>query len=143
MKRRCIWCNGSGDDLKQIVLTSVNRLGVKTRDRTFLVHPQHEEAFIAFNSRVKKFGLLFLILVGVCLISMAVMQAVFLRSSPAYALLGIGVSTFMLGGLLVFFPFSTPETAAMFGVQRSVRIVRVLGVLVAAGGVLVSALYLP
>jgi small neutral amino acid transporter SnatA (MarC family) len=39
-----------------------------------------------------------------------------------------------LGLLFVAFPFTTPETSAFLGLRRSIRIARVLGLLLAALG---------
>jgi len=137
---RCLWCNRPGADVHEIVVTTVNRFGAAPRQATLAVHPEHEQALRAFNERVRRFGGLFLVLVGVCLGSALLLELVLLRMSPAYATVGIGLAVALLGGLIAAFPFATPETITWLGGRASMRLARGAGAVLVTAGILVAAI---
>ena len=137
---RCLWCNRPGADVREIVVTTVNRFGASPRQETLAVHPEHERALRAYTERARRFGGLFLALVGVCLGSALLLELVLLRMNPSYGTVGIGLAVALLGGLIAAFPFATPETIAMMGGRASMRLARGAGAFLVTAGVLVAAI---
>jgi len=130
MNGRCIWCHGEGGSLKEVTAVTPNRLLLRRQERTFLVHAEHEQAFLAFNERVNRFGWLFLGSIVACILAMVALEVVLVAGNKAAAVVGIGALTAVLGAVMVALPFSTPETVAIFGLRRASRIVRTMGAVV-------------
>ena len=138
--RRCLWCHQSGDDVREVVITTVNRFGAAPRQETMAVHPEHEQALRRFADKTRRFGGMFLTLVGVCLASAILLELVLLKLNPGFAVVGIGLSVGLLGALLTIFPFSTPETVTAFGARAAVRLARGAGAALLMVGVVVAAI---
>jgi hypothetical protein len=137
---RCLWCNQQGPDVREIVVTTVDRFGRSPHERTVAVHPEHEREFREFNDRVRRFGGLFLILVGACLLAALVLEFVLLRVNAAFGIIGIGLAVALLGGIIALFPFATPETVAAFGGRASKRLARGAGAAMIVAGLIVAAI---
>lgn len=125
----CHWCGSSDGELKTITVETPTRLGASTKEETVSVHAEHEEKLRAFNEKTRALGKRFLIL---ALLFGAVLPMVGAGLLPlvsgAVVSSVIGVSTVAPGVVLYLYPFATPETIEMFGVKKSVRLVRGLAI---------------
>ena len=130
MNDRCIWCHGEDGSLKEVTAVTPDRWLLRRRQRTFLVHAEHEQLFMAFNERVNRFGRLFLGLIVVCVVAMVALELLLAAGHKTVAVVGIGAFTAILGAVMMALPFSTPETAAIFRLRRASRIVRTMGAVV-------------
>lgn len=140
MKVRCIWCNKSGEDLKEIEALARNRFFRDSRPRRFYVHPAHEAEFRAFNDRVQRLGGWFLGLIGLALVSMLTLQFLLLTSGRGAAIAVTGALTLFIGAVIIAMPFATPETVSLVGIRGAVRLVRFAGVAVVGLGLFVIKL---
>ncbi len=120
MRGRCAWSNQESDQLKEVTLVAPNRLGLQPAPRTFQVLPQYEPSLRRFISRLERFGLLFAL--SVLAISIGMVTAAALGKF-AFIPWMVGIT----GGLLIVFPFATPETVSRFGFKTSITVVRFLG----------------
>jgi len=130
MKNRCIWCNKRDNDLKEITVTVSNRFASKPREEKFSIHVEHEGVFRKFNEYSQRFSKLFLILVGVSLLTMVLLQIVLVVVDKTLGIVGIGLAAIFLGSLVIVFPFSTPETVMIFGLKTAIKLVRGAGLVV-------------
>lgn len=128
MQGRSIWTGRTSDGLMEVSLPGVSRWGTPTAEERFLVEPKHEAELRAYVAHARKWG-------RFCLVSVLLLSLICLGASTVVvvwppAMLVIALATFLLGALVIAFPFATPETVAWLGIQRSVKLARVAGVLV-------------
>jgi predicted nucleic acid-binding Zn ribbon protein len=141
MKEHCIWCNRRDESLRQIVVVVPNRLGLRPRERAlFICSSDCEHRLRKFNDHVRRFGFLFLSLIG---LSLASLVALLFVLPKALIPVGLGSIISFIGAALMVFPFPTPETVRLLGVRRSVALVRSLGVLLLVMGVLAALRLFP
>jgi len=142
MTQRCSWCNQAGGDLREIVVSTPGRFGTTPHEWTTIVHVGHEAPFRGYNDRVSRFARLFLGLLGAFLLAMIVLEFVLLKVSLSFGIAGIGAAVALVGGVILCFPFATPETVRAFGARAAIRLARSAGVLLVAAGGVVAALAL-
>jgi Kef-type K+ transport system membrane component KefB len=123
-----------------IVVKTVNRFGTSPREEILAVHPEHEQALRKYTDNARRFGVLFLVSIGVSVGAGLLLELVLLRMNPAYATIGIGLSVALLGVLVAIFPFATPETIAWIGARASRRTARGVGIVLAAAGIVVASI---
>jgi hypothetical protein len=114
----------------------MDRIGRPTGPVRLMVLPEHEAALRAHVARARRYGLPFLIgvvVIGVLAFALALSPIIRPDWEPIATPIS-GVLVIVLGLLFVAFPFTTPETSAFFGLRASIRIARVLGLLLAALG---------
>lgn len=90
-----------------------------------------EKTYNDFDTHVKKWTAPFLILVFLPLLFMIPAFVFF-----DYFLVFFGLMLLSLGIIMIIFPFATPETISMWGLKRSIKVVRYLGVGMAVVGLL-------
>lgn len=118
-------------------MASIDRFGMALEEKTFVVHPEHADhlrSFIGYVNRYTKVFVLSLVIVAVTLMFGSVLV------SPGWVPRLVGMGMALIGASLVVFPFSTPETAEWLGVRRSITVVRVLGNVIAGGGLAIIGL---
>lgn len=131
---RSIWTGRHTDRLVEVTVPGISRFGKVRGVLQVLVEPEHEAETRRFFDYAARFGRLFLALV---LVSTAILLAgafVSPRDFVAGQLL-VALGLLALGGVVLVFPFATPETVAMVGLRRSIRLARAAG-----GATLVGAL---
>lgn len=138
MKQRCRWCNKAGPDLKEVVLTTLDRFAIKRVERSYLVHPEHEQDLARFNDLGLKYGRLFLTLVAVSIAAFMVLEVGLLQVHRAAAILGAGAVVILLGAGVIAMPFATPETVALFGLRTSIILVRACGCVAVGLGIFIA-----
>lgn len=128
---RCAWSGEQSDRLMEVVIPSVDRIGRHRGSTKLQVLPEHESALRAHIDLGRRYGSRFLIgmiALGVAAFAIAMAPAINASSAPTAVPLSGGLIGLM-GVLMVALPFTTPETSGFFGLRRSIRIARVLGVL--------------
>ena len=137
MTRKCEWCNKQRDGLKEISILSTGLRAAKRREISFFVCPEHELKLRKFYDGVRRYVLLFLGLIIISLICLVTPATCSDNDWAGY----LFISSFALIGLtLLLFPFCTPQTIAMMGVAKSIKIARIIGGIIFALGVIVLIL---
>jgi hypothetical protein len=139
---RCAWTGERSDRLTSVVVDGIDRIGRPTGPVRLLVLPEHETALRDHVARARRFGLPFLVgvvVIGVLAFGLAMTPMILPGWEPVATPLS-GLLVILLGLLFVAFPFTTPETSAFFGLRASIRIARVLGLLLAALGAWITLL---
>ncbi|NBC84695.1 MAG: hypothetical protein GVY25_00705 [Bacteroidetes bacterium] len=143
---RCIWSHETSDDVMEITVNVPDRLGRNPKPETLTVLPQYEEEVRAYADEVSRHGTRMLILtlgLSVLLVLASVLPA---AGWGRLTLPVAGLLTAAIGGVLIRYPFATPETIKMMGMRRARTVVRwiagftvLLGLGLAATGVHVAA----
>ena len=135
MMRKCIWCNKESEQIKEITVLAKNRFGVKPREVNCFVCSKHEEKFRQFNDQVRRYALLFICLIAISLLGL--IGAACWTGNNSYPAAYLSTASFAFMGLVfIVFPFCTPETIAMMGVAKSIKIARIIGGVIFALGVI-------
>ena len=122
--RKCSWCNKQNNELKEIAILSTNLFASKRREISYFVCPEHEPKLRKFYDRVRRYALLFLGLITLSLIGLITPT----MYSDSYWSGYLFITSFAsIGLILILFPFCTPETIAMTGAAKSIKIVRIMG----------------
>jgi hypothetical protein len=138
---RCIWCNRDDQSARAVTLPMIDRWGGNPTERTFAVHPEHEEAFRRFARLANRNGRRFIFgVVGTSLAMLVVpMGVIALGLDPRLVRLVVGGGTALIGAMTLVWPFATPETVGMMGIERSARLARVVGGVVVLLGLAIAA----
>lgn len=128
----CIWTGRSSDRAVPVPPAASSTAGAP-----LFALPEHADDVRRYRQRVERWGtpmlLALLGLTGVLLVA-AVGGSAFGWSDGVVG--GVaGASVAAMGLVMVVFPFATPQMVGAFGIRRSVRIARGLGLLTAALGV--------
>ena len=122
--RKCAWCNKQSDELKEIAVLSTNLSAANRREISYFVCPEHEPNLRRFYDRVRGYALLFLGLIAISLIGLITPTI----CSDNYWAGYLFITSFAsIGLVLILFPFCTPETIAMMGMAKSIKIARIIG----------------
>lgn len=126
---RCIWCNQEDASVREVTLPVVGRWGAHPTERALAVHEEHAEALRAFVAHANRNGRRFVLgIVGVSLVMLVVPAGVTaFGGDPHLVPFAVGAGTALIGAMTVAWPFATPQTVAMLGIERSVRLVRRVG----------------
>ncbi len=129
-EQKCIWSGQRSPDVIPVTLTTVDRFAFTTEE-TFYVCPQHEEKLRAFNQRLVTHAQTFLyaILGLTLLLLVATFSSMALGFTEYYILLTVASIISVMGGLIIIFPFSTPETIQWLGIRKAIKLTRSIGVL--------------
>lgn len=128
IRPRCTWTGRHSDEVKEVRLEVLDYFGIRTRDETFTVLPEHEEDLRRFVAYHRRFGRLTILLIVLSFVAMVVLD------TP----LGVGLSMLGIGVLMLVFPFATPGTVQMIGTRASIRTVRFLGMVTILIGLLMA-----
>jgi hypothetical protein len=129
--QKCEWCKKQSDELKEIAILSTSLFGGKRHEIAYFVCKGHESILCRFYDRVQRYALLFLVLILISLLGLIVS---FCLNNYWSEYLSVA-SLVSMGLVMVVFPFSTPETVAMLGVAKSIKIVRVIGGIIALASI--------
>jgi len=122
--QKCAWCNKRNSDLKEIVVLNTIPIAFKRREISFFVCPEHESKLRIFYDQVRRYALLFLGLIALSLIGL-ITSSIY---SDSYWSGYLFITSFAsIGMIFIIFPFCTPETVAMAGVAKSIKIARIIG----------------
>ncbi|MBN1795158.1 MAG: hypothetical protein JW804_00645 [Sedimentisphaerales bacterium] len=121
---KCAWCNKQSDDLKEITVLSTGLPASNRRKISYSVCPEHEHRLRRFYDRVRRYAILFVSLMIIGIFGV-VMPSVFYNNVWSGYLFIMSFES--MGLVLVIFPFCAPETMAMMGVAKSIRIARIMG----------------
>lgn len=135
----CAWCN-KAEIMDEMTIHTWN--GTKKEDVVLKYCSdgckEHIQEYAGFVNRNAKRFLILIILVVIALPVFAVMAAV-LRINYLMPFL-LGLPTLLLGIILYKYPIATPETNQMFGMQKSISVVKKLGIVVAGASVVIMGL---
>lgn len=141
---RCAWCRGRDGDVKEIRARVPGPLMSGLRWVDLDVHARHEPDLRRFLARLRAHGRRFLSLLGACVAGLVATYLVLfaVEAATGDGALAENLGSVATGGfslalavLLCRHPFATPWTNRLLGVRGAIRLVRVLSVLLAAGGV--------
>ncbi|MGL4991905.1 MAG: hypothetical protein ACRCYE_05525 [Sarcina sp.] len=114
MSKKCLYCGKNISDVSTAI-----KVGEKF-DEYYVCDEYCEEKFNSFNKYVKKNSKFFLLgILGIFII--------YLIGLIFNAFYAISFLLFSLGILLYIFPFATPQTNQIFGIKKSIKIVKLLG----------------
>ncbi len=136
---KCVWCNKENEQIKKITALTKTGFGRKLHEIDYFVCPEHEDKFRRFNDRVARYAILFVSLMAIGLLGM-VAPAIFHNNNWSGYLFVMSFA--FLGLVLVLFPFCTPETIAIMGVAKSIKVARIMGGIFFAIGAFVFVLAL-
>jgi len=125
--QKCEWCKKQSDEHKRIAILSTSLFGGKRHEIAYFVCQGHESILRRFYGRVQRYALLFLALILISLLGLIVS---FCLNNYWSGYLSV-TSLVSMGLVMIVFPFSTPETVAMLGVAKSMKIVRIMGGIIA------------
>ena len=140
--RACAWSGDTSDRLVQITIPAVDGLGRRTAPRVVHVLPEHREHVEDYARQAQRRARPFTLALGsliVVVLAAALLGGAGVLDEQAVAL-AIGVALAALGALLVIIPFTTPQTIEAFGIRRSIRAARVIGVVTIALGSVIAAM---
>lgn len=130
--QKCMWCNKKNNELREIFIPDTNPSASRLNEISCFVCPEHEQKLRKFHDRARRYGLLF--------IGLAVLSLISLIISGGYSSEnGFIASIAFMGLILIIFPFCTPQTISMVGVAKSIIIARILGGIFFALGVIALA----
>lgn len=137
-QEKCIWSGKRSPNVIPITLKTLDRFAQPT-ERTFYVLPEHAEDLRRFNHKFVSFGKPFLFVIIALSVLLIIIPIILLAvSAPdSIILLTIGFLVFLMGILVVIFPFSTPETIRWLGIQKAIIVTRIVGVLTSLLGVVI------
>lgn len=137
MKKTCIWTNLETERVKEVTIKTTNRFGGGVHEKKVYVLPEHEQQLRQFNEHIVRYGKLFLIIVlSLPLLPLILAGFLFLDFiTGKLILVATGVVTICLGITIIVFPFSTPETGSIFGLNRAIKITKITGGIVALLGI--------
>jgi hypothetical protein len=122
MSHKSIWSGKISESLVQ-VSASFN-----SQEENVFVEPEHKERLIAYLGFADKWKNVFLASV----LSLSAGMAILALVAPSWA---VGACLVLLAIILMVLPLPTPQTIQLFGVQKSILLVRVIAVLIAVFGV--------
>lgn len=128
MRKRCIWSNSLDDPVRDVEIEMLNRWGTRVERKVVSVCPAHEAEVREYAALGTEWGRLFLPLVLILTVAMVVGahgNSLLLAAAP---LIGMGI-------LALILPFCTPETVQMVGIQTSIRLARLSGLILIALGI--------
>lgn len=129
--QKCAWCNKQSDNLKEIIILNTSLFASKRREISYFVCPEHESKLRRFYDQVRRYALLFLGFITLSLIGL-ITPTIY---SDSYWSGYLFITSFTSVGLiLIIFPFCTPETIAVTGAAKSIKIARIIGGLIFALG---------
>lgn len=138
---KCIWTGKRDPNVKTVTLHTLDRFTIPTK-KTFFVLPEYEQELREFNKRFVNYGRSFLIAIFglLTLLVLSVFTGVFFSLSDTVILMFVGVITCLIGGGIVLFPFSTPETAKWFGLKQAIKLTRISGFVIILFGIAICFL---
>lgn len=138
---KCIWTGKRDPNVKPVTLYTLDRFTNPTK-KTFFVLPEYEQELREFNKTFVNYGRSFLIAIFglLTLLLLSIFIGVFFSFSDTVILISIGVITCLIGGGIMLFPFSTPETAKWFGLKRAINWTRISGFVIILFGIAICFL---
>ncbi len=129
---KCSWCNKllPGEELQQSILqSSQNKIAYRMCSDKCL---KQTEQFVRY---IDSYGKRFLIMIGVVVFAYIILTvlSILLKSDIMFAV-ALAVPTFLLGVTMYKYPFATPETVEYWGFRKSIRVVRMLGIIIMIAG---------
>lgn len=139
MEGRSAWTGKMVGTLIEVRLPVVNRFGGPGGEKAFLVEPKHEAELRRWVAYVNRNARRFLGLV----LGISAIQVAFAFLTPAWeGAYRVTIALLIpLGLTILVFPFSTPETVEMMGMQRARTLGRAAGLLLIAMGALILPLF--
>ena len=134
-QEKCIWSGERSPNVIVVTLKTRDRFARPT-EKTFHVLPEYEEDLRRYNHKFFTFGksFVFVIIVLSALMIIAPVTLIAVSAPDPIILLSVGFLIFLMGILIVIFPFSTPETNRWLGIAKAMIVTRILGVLSALFG---------
>jgi hypothetical protein len=136
----CIWTNEDCGDVQQITVDMPDRLGQNPSPETVHVCPEHEEDVRRYVARVRAHGTTMIGLVfGLALVMVG---AAFLPTVGADGAVPpvSAVASMLMGAVIYWFPFATPETVDMLGIHRSVSMTQWIALFMQVTGLIAFGL---
>lgn len=93
---------------------------------------------IAFYRYFDRTKVLFYVGIGISLVAQLVAPFFLLGSMKTLGAVGTGASFSLLGLIIVLFPFATPQTFAMLGIRGTLRLTRLIGIVMVLLGPLLA-----
>ncbi|MGH9457255.1 MAG: hypothetical protein ACRD2J_06390 [Thermoanaerobaculia bacterium] len=134
---RCLWCNEADGELVDVVVDVV------VDAQLVRAHRAHEDDLVRFIERTTRSGWSFLGGIAVSLLLGVVAAALAATGQPRVAAATAAVATTVCGVVILRYPFATPETISLFGVKRSITMVRFCGVAILLLAVWLTMLAIP
>ena len=126
----CFWCHAANLE----PLESIDCEGDHA-----VVHPSHRRQLENYCGETAAAKWRFLGGIGASILLGFVGALLLILPSDVFGAVTIGVSTAACGVTLLKYPYATPETLALFGVSRSITMVRSAGYFILALAVAVAA----
>lgn len=134
--RTCMWSNEKSARVNEITVETVDRTGGNPHPKTVYVLPEHEDDLRAHIADVRENGRTMLIVIAVLTATLMITAlGGMLAGLESVTLRAVGVQVALMGGVILRFPFSTPETVDMLGVGRARTVTRWIGALTVVIGV--------
>lgn len=131
---RCIWCHSTRGDLRPLSLQD----GRQTLSG--FVHPDHEAAVRHWHQQAHLRGNTLIVLLVLLPLGLLAALGAAALVSRRLLLPAAGLAILGLGSIVARFPFPTPQTITLLGLQRAIRLVRTLSVLVITLGAALAGL---
>lgn len=113
---KCLWCHAGGPELET----------VDCEGERALVHPTHREFLERFCRESAQAKWRFLGGIGLSILLGLVGQIILVTASRPFGIVMVGIAAAIAAVTLLKYPFATPETLALVGVARSVRLTRAI-----------------
>lgn len=113
---KCAWC---GNHSAEVRLYTVNLKSIFSGEspQQMPVCTEHQNALDAFTTKVNKWGRVFLF--GV--LALALLAFFVPEKFVGVIIIGIGLN-------IILFPFATPLTNRIFGIQKAIILLRIVGI---------------
>jgi hypothetical protein len=131
---RCLYCN-KGSDETALFVNQEKHTGFAASNHYYCSETCHNDA-ILYEKRVNEKSTRFLVLIlGAALSFLPFMLMAFLTPfSKLFASLSTAFPLILVGIVIYIYPFSTPETLKLWGIRKSLRVLKWLSyILVFAG----------
>ena len=129
-KQTCLWCHSAGTEELEPIDCGEERA---------LVHPSHRPELEQYCRETEAAKWRFLGGIGASILLGVIGQLLLMLPSKMPGAVVLGIAATVAAVTILRYPFATPETVAMVGVRRSIRIARSCGYLILAIGVGLAA----
>jgi hypothetical protein len=133
MRKPCIWSNRFDEPVREVELELLNRWGMRIERKAVVVCAAHEPEVRRFAGLETGWGRLAMpltLILTVLAIAGTFVEPLALTSGSIVA----------MGVLFLIFPFATPETVSMMGLEKSIHLARFGGLVLIALGAAIMML---
>ncbi|HNX43638.1 MAG TPA: hypothetical protein PLJ84_04585 [Bacteroidales bacterium] len=139
-KPKCLYCNKSSA-VAPLSESKTKLTGFASSGYYYCGEACHEE-ILQFDKRVKEKSARFLILMAVSALSYIPLMILSFLSAYGNIFMSLSIASplVFIGIVMIVYPFATPETNRMWGIRKSITVIKRLGYALAFSGVVAGTI---